>query len=186
MRKVLRWFLIVVVALIIFIVAFGFYTHIFRIPFTVGEGEKIEGSIGFFSGHACRPGLKAIGDAIYTGEGGSLSGCAYPMCDCYVCTKCGDGVCGKGENHCNCSEDCKEGEGVFVESDDPKITSMGTRGNTLEIGGKIKGDWLSEGQLPVKLLDAKGNIVSKGTAIIEPLKNDWMSFESSFPNTEAR
>jgi hypothetical protein len=186
MKKVLRWFIIVVGTLIIFIVAFGFYTHIFRIPFTVGEGEKIEGSIGFFSGHACKPGLKAIGEAIYTTGEGPFSGCSYPLCDCYVCTKCGDGICGKGENYCNCKEDCKEGEGVYVESDEPKITSMGTIGNTLEIGGKIKGNWFFEGQLPVKLLDGKGNLVSKGTAVTKQMTEDWVSFDASFPNTGTR
>jgi eight-cysteine-cluster-containing protein len=27
---------------------------------------------------------------------------------CSVCTKCGDGICGKGENKCNCPEDCEK------------------------------------------------------------------------------
>jgi hypothetical protein len=27
----------------------------------------------------------------------------------YVCAKCGDGICGKGENVCNCAQDCAQG-----------------------------------------------------------------------------
>lgn len=36
--------------------------------------------------------------------------CVFPMCNCYVCTKCGDSICGKGENFCNCPKDCEKGE----------------------------------------------------------------------------
>lgn len=32
--------------------------------------------------------------------------CVYPKCLCYVCTNCGDNKCGKGENFCNCPDDC--------------------------------------------------------------------------------
>lgn len=39
-------------------------------------------------------------------------GCMYPLCSSYVCTKCGDGMCGRGENYCNCQADCRKiGEG---------------------------------------------------------------------------
>lgn len=31
--------------------------------------------------------------------------------DGYVCANCGDGICGKGENHCNCSADCGDANG---------------------------------------------------------------------------
>jgi len=37
---------------------------------------------------------------------GAPGGCLTPKCPCYVCTKCGDGLCGKGENGCNCPKDC--------------------------------------------------------------------------------
>jgi len=33
--------------------------------------------------------------------------CITPTCPCYICTKCGDGHCGIGENKCNCSQDCQ-------------------------------------------------------------------------------
>jgi len=33
--------------------------------------------------------------------------CACPNCPCFVCTYCGDGECGLGENSCSCPEDCK-------------------------------------------------------------------------------
>jgi len=29
----------------------------------------------------------------------------------YYCLKCGDGTCGRGENKCNCAQDCKAAEG---------------------------------------------------------------------------
>jgi len=32
--------------------------------------------------------------------------CISPACPCFVCTKCGNGSCGIGENQCNCPEDC--------------------------------------------------------------------------------
>jgi hypothetical protein len=37
---------------------------------------------------------------------GTPGGCLVPKCPCYVCTNCGDGLCGKGENGCNCAKDC--------------------------------------------------------------------------------
>lgn len=38
----------------------------------------------------------------------------------FVCTNCGNGICGKGENECNCPEDCKD-EAV---PDYPQITEQ--------------------------------------------------------------
>ncbi len=32
--------------------------------------------------------------------------CSCPKCLCYVCVKCGDGICGLGENKCSCPDDC--------------------------------------------------------------------------------
>ena len=34
--------------------------------------------------------------------------CVCPNCFCWVCTMCGDGECGTGENGCNCPDDCEE------------------------------------------------------------------------------
>jgi len=33
--------------------------------------------------------------------------CIVNIVPAYVCTECGDGICGPGENICNCEEDCK-------------------------------------------------------------------------------
>lgn len=201
MNKILKWVLITVGIFVVIIITLGFYLHLFpriifvekmnkdtftgelALPWTIGEGEGFSGENTLVGKYACKPGLKPVDNAIYSG---GKFGCAIPMCDCEICTKCGDGICGKGENHCNCPKDCKEGEGIFVESNDPKITSIGTIGNALVIGGRIKGGWFFEGQLPVKLLDAKGNPVSEGMAVAksEWMTEDWVSFEVSFPNTD--
>jgi hypothetical protein len=52
---------------------------------------------------ACKPGLRPIVAAYGTG---GTHGCSGPMTPWYICTKCGDGVCGFKENACNCQEDC--------------------------------------------------------------------------------
>lgn len=41
-------------------------------------------------------------------------GMCLTMSDCYVCADCGDGVCGPGENVCNCDRDCT-GEPECIE-----------------------------------------------------------------------
>ncbi len=51
-----------------------------------------------------------------------------------VCTKCGDGVCGLGENYCNCSQDCKAPQ--------PTATPTPTQ-------GPLKCDWCGTECLPV-------------------------------------
>jgi hypothetical protein len=134
---------------------------------------------------ACKPGLTAIEKDVYAG---GESGCGMPMCDCEVCAKCGDGVCGKGENHCNCPKDCKVGEGIYVEPKGPRLNYFGHKGNVLELGGRIEGSWFFEGRLPVKLFDDKGNLISEGTAVA---RGEWMTdekvpFDVSFPNTNLR
>ncbi len=184
-KKTLKRFSI---ALVLIIVIFFSLKLCLKYFHGVGEGEKIEGSstslFSFSIGRECKPGLKAIGDAIYSKDGV----CGYPLCDCYVCTKCGDGVCGKGENHCNCKEDCKESEGIYVELKGPRLNSFGHRGDTLELGGRIEGNWFFEGRLPVKLFDNKGNLISEGIAVA---RGEWMTdekvpFDISFPNTNLR
>jgi len=64
----------------------------------VGEGDEYT---SFSNENRCAEGLKPIAASIASG-----SSCAYPSCPCHVCTKCGDGVCGEGENFCNCESDC--------------------------------------------------------------------------------
>jgi hypothetical protein len=53
-------------------------------------------------GHCC-DGLTAVLDRTFQERGG----CVDPKCECYVCTACGDGVCGPGESLCNCLADCR-------------------------------------------------------------------------------
>ena len=50
--------------------------------------------------------IKAI--SIHNGE------CVRLPCPCYICTMCGDGFCGEGENWCNCEQDCPE---PYVENE---------------------------------------------------------------------
>ena len=94
--KILKIFLISISGLIllIFVVFFGLVQR--------GEGDKFELNSPM-KDFICRPGLKAVSAATESNDGG----CGWPMCYCYVCTKCGDTKCGIGENRCNCPEDCK-------------------------------------------------------------------------------
>ena len=48
----------------------------------------------------CCEGLTLIDQAIY------IDGGCIPVGGQGVCTFCGDGICGLGENLCNCPEDC--------------------------------------------------------------------------------
>lgn len=50
----------------------------------------------------CCEGLTPIPDC----KEDEIGGCACPNCPCFVCTWCGNGKCGTGENTCNCPEDC--------------------------------------------------------------------------------
>jgi len=93
----------------------------------VGEGGKGSMFDGDPNNNICCVGLEKVQNSYPIEEGVS-----YPMKDPYtiekspdyptkgcllfrsgfVCTKCGDGICGKGENECNCPEDCKEEEKI--------------------------------------------------------------------------
>lgn len=53
-------------------------------------------------GPTCCSGLTAVDACIVDSTGN----CACPNCPCKVCTQCGDGTCGLGENKCNCP-DCE-------------------------------------------------------------------------------
>lgn len=56
----------------------------------------------------CCSGLTQITSGFPEEPIGSPDTCIAPTCPCYVCTKCGDKVCGIGENWCNCPEDCEK------------------------------------------------------------------------------
>jgi hypothetical protein len=123
MDSLIKIFLIIFAIFVVIVFIFFGYTAFFAkeikdgtitgkriFPFTADEGKQFTGGLGNFS---CKPGLKAIADAnVFENT------CAYPMCDCFVCTKCGDGVCGIGENHCNCPQDCKEDQGNKADLND--------------------------------------------------------------------
>lgn len=55
----------------------------------------------------CCPGLRAV-KLWEDKSSGWLRSCTIPEGKKYqyVCVRCGDGVCGEGENRCNCSRDC--------------------------------------------------------------------------------
>ena len=67
----------------------------------------------------CCAGLEKVQDSYPIEEGygypmNDLYPIGYPTKGCllargnFVCTKCGDGNCGLGENYCNCPKDCEE------------------------------------------------------------------------------
>jgi len=64
----------------------------------IGEGET--GSI--FGYDICCPGLTKIANSWSTDNE-----CIAPTDGSFICSYCGNGVCGKGENVCNCPQDCK-------------------------------------------------------------------------------
>ncbi|MDD5739036.1 MAG: hypothetical protein PHY72_03925 [Candidatus Pacebacteria bacterium] len=76
----------------------------------VKEDEVIKedyiGKYGSIPSGVCCSGLTPIKDSASSKplvEGG----CSGVGSDSYACTACGNGVCGKGENQCNCPADCK-------------------------------------------------------------------------------
>ncbi len=69
---------------------------------TTGHGDSPAG--------ICCKGLTPLVATVWDAQ----NGCAYPDCDCYVCSGyCGDGQCEatQGENRCNCAADCDPGQG---------------------------------------------------------------------------
>ena len=51
----------------------------------------------------CCPGLTAVSQA------GLVDGECVPIpCGCFVCVRCGDGICGPGEDLCSCAQDCDD------------------------------------------------------------------------------
>jgi hypothetical protein len=80
----------------------------------IGEGEEYFGANG--NDNQCCDGLIQVFDCIMeviclpdeNGDGTQKCeiACGCPDCYCFICTACGDGLCGKGENTCNCEADC--------------------------------------------------------------------------------
>lgn len=76
-----------------------------------GEGPVIPGA------PECCPGLVELGKYFID------DGMCIPMVGVFVCTSCGDGICGPGENFCNCPGDCVPvcGNGICEPGEDPII-----------------------------------------------------------------
>lgn len=73
-----------------------------------------EGKTGCrYKNDKCCDGLTPISMSRVCNTPGDEMGCNKngcfppPPCDCFICANCGNGVCGLGENRCNCSKDCK-------------------------------------------------------------------------------
>ena len=60
-----------------------------------GEGNR-------FQGDQCCEGLASIGN-LFMDETGQCTGASDGS---FICAKCGNGICGPGENECNCARDC--------------------------------------------------------------------------------
>lgn len=73
------------------------------------EGEQVDIGFSLSPNDLCSGDLRAVRDLAVSESGA----CLAPACACYVCTNCGDGVCGGGENECNCPEDCQSDRPVF-------------------------------------------------------------------------
>ena len=75
----------------------------------VSEGSQMG---VYLNSPKCCAGLSAISvfaacsDAIQSSSGISSASIKIPSYGVSVCTKCGDGICGLGENKCNCPADC--------------------------------------------------------------------------------
>ena len=82
----------------------------------------------------CCAGLKAISCAQPNSQGECHN--EDFNCDSFPCANCGNGICGLGENKCNCPEDCKEETGSIT------ITSP-NGGEELEKGRYYTIDWKS-------------------------------------------
>lgn len=114
MNSIRRVFLLIVAIGMAVFLFLTFLTLFYLKQRQAGEGEKFcrEDIPHIFIPSAfreiiseCKPGMVPIPANSY-----SKIGCMYPLCSSYICTKCGDGVCGKGENHCNCQVDCGKSE----------------------------------------------------------------------------
>lgn len=82
--------------------AFGRYRY--RGSSCVAEGSAVYKGVSYMS--SCCPGLTLVNDS---GRGhGADSSCIsrYRGITEGICTRCGDGRCGTGENECNCPKDC--------------------------------------------------------------------------------
>ncbi|MCG2690202.1 hypothetical protein L6252_02905 [Candidatus Parcubacteria bacterium] len=71
------------------------------------EGERISG-VESIAGKVCCADLSLLNDSSNEDLGGCITGFGSVESAKFICTYCGNGVCGLGENKCNCPEDCTE------------------------------------------------------------------------------
>jgi hypothetical protein len=84
-----------------------------------GEGQTAGGGLVPYGtvGLKCCAGLTPMDQNIGVKADGACGNVGADMSP--ICTKCGNGVCGQGENKCNCPADCKstgcatEGQGIY-------------------------------------------------------------------------
>ena len=81
----------------------------------LGEGEA--GRLGAASLRCC---AELVGVPYDAPDGGGVCG-GEARSDAFVCTRCGDGACSMGENHCNCAEDC------------PAVTQCAVEGSSVPV-----------------------------------------------------
>ncbi|MBU2635217.1 hypothetical protein KJ841_01935 [Patescibacteria group bacterium] len=100
--KSFRKILIIIFVALIIVLAILF---ILRSFFCVKEGQEFSPDPfpDIFKKVRCCWGLTPKIAAIAEDDGS----CSYPLCNCYICIKCGDNICGNYENKCNCPADCK-------------------------------------------------------------------------------
>jgi hypothetical protein len=66
----------------------------------------------------CCPGLRMIG--LIENWNPEMGVCTIKLTPLSICLKCGDGICGHGENYCNCKDDCpttKDNGGLITPKD---------------------------------------------------------------------
>ena len=84
-------------AILVLSIGIVFGVFIFNVT-GLDEGQKT-GAIG---GKHCKIGLTKV-----LAQSPLANGTCITPLSILVCLRCGDGICGKGENFCNCSKDWK-------------------------------------------------------------------------------
>lgn len=72
----------------------------------VKEGDILSSTVNNKRKSCCKDLIKISLDKP-SEDKNSINGCTQFMIGGVYCTKCGDNICGSGENKCNCPTDCK-------------------------------------------------------------------------------
>jgi len=70
-----------------------------------GSGECVPEGVMFEGMYEFSPCCDELQPITYA-EVSETGDCMYVNCLCFMCANCGNGLCGAGENYCNCPEDC--------------------------------------------------------------------------------